>query len=81
MLVKPLFLVAVVVMLVLALFRLDQYLKIKALNDCGEFATYTTETMKKGPNGEDIKTTSREPIRNLYRTCVEDNGYKTMIAD
>lgn len=80
-LIKPLFLIAVVIMLFLGLLRLDQLLKIKAINDCYSSATYTNETITTDANNVQVKKTSREPIRALFRSCVYDKGYTTTISD
>lgn len=77
-LVKPLFMIAVIVVLVLALFKADQYLKIKAVDDCFKAATYSIETVK---SEQQITTSSTEPIRTLYKLCMADKGYETLMTE
>lgn len=71
------FLLGFFVVSILSLTRFDQFLKNQAFADCMKIASYTTETVKTNENKEQITTTSVEPIRQLYKTCIEDKGYVT----
>jgi hypothetical protein len=72
-----LLLVAVIVIGFLLVGRVDQYMKNMAIADCAKLATFSTDTTKAGANGEQVLTRSVEPIRDLYKGCIEDKGYKT----
>ncbi|MBI2029599.1 hypothetical protein HYT02_04240 [Candidatus Gottesmanbacteria bacterium] len=77
-LVKPLFMIGLIGVLILGLFKADKYLKIKAVDDCFKAATYSIETVK---NEEQITTSSTEPIRALYKLCMADKGYETLMTE
>ena len=71
-------LVGLIVVGFLSLSRVDQFLKNQAFADCARLATYTEETTATWDGGKEVKT-STQPIRDLYKTCIEDKGYQTAI--
>lgn len=69
--------IAIVVIAFLSLGRVDQWLKNMAIADCAELGTFSTVTEGTAGDGQTFSTTSTEPIRNVYKTCIEDKGYTT----
>ncbi|QQS43313.1 hypothetical protein IPM65_04075 [Candidatus Roizmanbacteria bacterium] len=69
--------VAIVVIAFLSLGRVDQWLKNMAIADCAELGTFTTVNQGASGDGQTFTTTSTEPIRTVYKTCIEDKGYST----
>ncbi len=59
--------IAMVVVAWMILPRLDQYLRITALNDCGKVAKYETRP--------DINTLVTYPLGDMYKSCLKDKGY------
>lgn len=52
----------------LTLSRVDEYLKMKALDDCSKSVRY-----EKTVPAENVKVTI--PVQDLYEKCVKDKGY------
>ena len=71
--------IAIIVTAVLAGLRVDQYLKNQAFTECSELASFSTQTKGKTDNGQEYVTTSKEPVRKLFKACIEDKGYSTQI--
>lgn len=69
--------IAIVIIAFLSLGRVDQWLKNMAIADCAELGTFTTVTTGTAGDGQTFTTTSTEPIRNVYKTCIEDKGFST----
>lgn len=71
--------IAIVIIAFLSLGRVDQWLKNMAIADCAELGTFTTVNQGTSGDGQTFTTTSTEPIRSVYKTCIEDKGYATEI--
>lgn len=59
--------VALVVVAWLLLPRIDQYLRIVAVDDCGKVAKYETRP--------DVNTVVTYPLGDEYKKCMKDKGY------
>ncbi len=53
-----------------------QDLKNQAFRDCGAISQFTYEQTSK----EGKTTRSTEPNKGVYKTCIEDKGYRTSVA-
>ena len=51
----------------MSLQRVDKYLKVKAIDDCGKVSRYEF-------NGSD-GTRSQTPIEEIYKACLKEKGY------
>ncbi len=71
--------IAIVVIAFLSLGRVDQWLKNTAIAECAQLGTFSTVTQGTAGEGQSFTTTSNEPIRSIYKACIEDKGYKTNI--
>lgn len=63
-----LILITLIIIFFLAMARIDQYLKIKAIDDCGKMTVFD----KNSPN-EGVRITY--PVQDLYEKCIKDKGY------
>lgn len=70
--------IAMVIVSMVAMRPLSQWIKNQAFRDCAAIATFTTVTQGQA-DGQGYTTTSTEPIRSLYKTCIEDKGYETSV--
>lgn len=71
--------VAIIIVSLLNAGKIDQYLKNQAFADCGKVASFQTVTTGKTGESQTFTTTSSEPIRSIYKTCIEDKGYTTSL--
>lgn len=59
--------VAIVVTVWMLLPRLDQQMRITAVNDCGKISKYETR-----PDGNTVVS---YPMTEFYKACLKDKGY------
>ena len=70
--------IALIIVSFIAIRPVNQWIKNQAFSDCAIIATFTTVTQGQA-DGQGYTTTSSEPIRSLYKTCIEDKGYETNV--
>lgn len=58
----------VFVLFIMGISRVDQYLKIKAMDDCGDMIRY-----EKTVPAENVKLSI--PVQDLYEKCIKEKGY------
>jgi len=71
--------IAMVVVAVMGLMRVDKFIMAKAFADCGMVSKFTYETQTTNEAGEQVISRSEEPNKEAYRTCVADKGYSTTL--
>ena len=71
--------VALVIISVLFGGKMDQYLKNQAFADCAKIGNFQTVTQGSSGENQTFTTTSHEPIRSIYKICVQDKGYSTKL--